>query len=66
MGPKELQDIIDAPVPLPDEITEETRALTKSEAERHRGSVRVHLGKFYTTQEYEARKRRVLDAPLPG
>ena len=31
----------------------------------HRGSVRFSVGKYYTNEEFEERKKRVLSEPLP-
>ena len=65
MDLKNLSDIIDAKLPLPDKITEKTKEVTRKESHRFRGSVRICLGKFYTTKEFEDRRKRVINTPLP-
>ncbi len=34
-------------------------------ANTHRGSVRIASGRYYTKEEYEARRKRILNTPLP-
>lgn len=46
-------------------INEETREMTKSLAHRFRGGVRISLGKFYTDEEFEKRRKKILNTPLP-
>ena len=46
-------------------VTSKTRANTISESNRFRGSVRIALGRFYTDDEYEKRRKRILNTPLP-
>ncbi len=41
------------------------RKLTEKFALKHRGSVRVSMGLFYTKEEWEDRKKEVLSKPLP-
>jgi len=65
MSFKNLNDVIDAPAPIPSNITDKTKEVTQAESHRFRGSVRIALGKFYTDEEYEARRKRILNTPLP-
>jgi hypothetical protein len=41
------------------------RSLPQRLAVRHRGSVRLLQGKFYTKAEVEAKRKRVMSRPLP-
>jgi len=41
------------------------RMLTLRFAPRNRGSVRLSLGLFYTREEWEQRKKKLLAKPLP-
>lgn len=41
------------------------RDLTLAFATKHRGSVRLAMGLFYTNEEWEAIRKKVLGASLP-
>lgn len=41
------------------------RKLTEKFAIKHRGSVRISKGLFYTKEEWEERRSKVLNKPLP-
>lgn len=41
------------------------RELTVAFGSKHRGSVRLAMGLFYTNEEWEEIRRRVLQTPLP-
>lgn len=41
------------------------RDLTKKFAHKHRGSVRISSGRFYTKEEFKTKKEKVLKKPLP-
>jgi len=45
-------------------VDENARELTKSLANRFRGGVRISLGKFYTDEEWESRRKKILNTPL--
>lgn len=62
---KSLKSVIDRSPPVPKKVTKKTREKTMIEADRFRGSVRISSGKFYTDEEFEDRKRRVFNTPLP-
>jgi hypothetical protein len=42
------------------------RELTEKFAEKHRGSVRISTGRFYTKEEWEERRKELLKVKLPG
>ncbi|MEW6236124.1 MAG: hypothetical protein AB1656_12120 [Candidatus Omnitrophota bacterium] len=46
-------------------VTEKTKEITLRESTRYRGSVRISTGRFWTDEEYEERRKRILDTPLP-
>ena len=41
------------------------RELTLAFAAKHRGSIRLAMGLFYTNEEWEAIRKKVLGTPLP-
>ncbi|MFO7967098.1 MAG: hypothetical protein R6U44_05820 [Archaeoglobaceae archaeon] len=41
------------------------RDLTIKFSHKHRGSVRLSTGKFYTRKEFKSKKERVMETPLP-
>ncbi|MDY6904104.1 MAG: hypothetical protein SWH61_05395 [Thermodesulfobacteriota bacterium] len=58
-------DVFTRELPVPEVITEKTKDATRKNALRFRGSVRISTGRFFTTKEYEERRRRILNTPLP-
>ena len=60
-----VKEIIGASPPLPKKVTQKSRAHTIKESHRFRGSVRIGCGKFYTDDEFEARRKKILSTPLP-
>ncbi len=46
-------------------ITKETVQYTLENAARFRGSVRSSLGRIWTDEDYEERRNRILNTPLP-
>ncbi|ODS36388.1 hypothetical protein BEH94_12070 [Candidatus Altiarchaeales archaeon WOR_SM1_SCG] len=46
-------------------IDEHARELTKCLANRFRGGVRISTGRFYTEEEWENKRNKVLSTPLP-
>jgi hypothetical protein len=65
MTQEELVKVLDAKFPRCEEITEETREQTKKESSRYRGGVRLSNGRFWTTKEYEAFRKKTLNKSLP-
>ncbi len=63
-GTLEWDHSIDEDLPR-DHVTAETRKTTKDEAKRFRGGVRISGGRFYTDEEYEKYRLKVLKRPLP-
>ena len=59
------EELINVDFPEAPHITEEARELTKRESNRFRGSVRMSLGEFWTEEEYEQFREKVLNTPLP-
>lgn len=65
METSELIKLLDADF-LEVVITEDTRRKIVQWAQTHDvGSTRVAMGRFYTSEEYEAYRKRVLSTPLP-
>ena len=62
---KDWREYIDRDFPAQGPITEETLAVTLTEAKRFRGSARISTGRIITDQEYEAYRKAVLNKPLP-
>lgn len=46
-------------------IDENTREIAKKLSHRYRGSVRMSTGLFYTDTEWEEKRKRILNTPLP-
>jgi len=46
-------------------ITQKTKETTLRESTRYRGNVRISTGRFWTDEEYEERRKRILNTPLP-
>jgi len=65
MGLKKPWEVRDVDYPPHRVITEATRQISISEQGRFRGSVRHVTGRFYTDAEYEQRRNKVLNHPLP-
>lgn len=42
------------------------KGLTLRFAEKHRGSVRLSTGRYYTKEEWEKRRKKLLQVKLPG
>ena len=60
-----IRSVIDVPLPTPKKVTAKSKELTIKESHRFRGSVRITCGKFYTDEEFESRRKRILSTPLP-
>jgi hypothetical protein len=65
MDKKDFNRLVDSDFPDPGPVTDKTREITRREADRFRGSVRLSLGKFWTDKEYEEYRKKVLNTPLP-
>jgi len=59
------KSFINEPLPKIGLITKKTVRRTGENECRFRGSMRVSTKKIWTTSEYEARRKRVLNTPLP-
>jgi hypothetical protein len=59
------RDVIKRDFPEMGPITGETRQRVLRDRRRFRGGVRISVGRIWETAEYEQRRARVLDTPLP-
>lgn len=59
------RDVVDKELPDTSVITSEMREDTIDNSSRFRGSVRLAMGLFFTTEEYERKRKRILETPLP-
>lgn len=59
------KDLIDRDFPEFGEVTEETVNQMQQDAMRYGGSARVAMGRVWTTEAYEERRKRVHSTPLP-
>jgi hypothetical protein len=57
--------VIEKDMPEQPKITEEIRQQTIAHSDRFRGSVRLSTGRFWTDEEYQERRKKVLNTPLP-
>lgn len=57
--------LINKDFPTAGPVTEETRARTRRESGRYRGSIRISTARFRTDQEHEDRRQLELGTPLP-
>ena len=64
-APQEWHDVLYSSFPPFGEITDSTRETTKEHARRFRGSVRISTARFYTTEEYNRRRKEELAKKLP-
>ncbi len=64
-GMRNWTEVVDEDLPASCPITQRTREMTKEYSGRFRGSVRVSTGRFWTDQEYEEYRKRILSTPLP-
>lgn len=60
-----VKAILDTSPPLPKKVTQKSKEHTIKESRRFRGSVRIGCGKFYTDDEFEAHRKKILSTPLP-
>lgn len=62
---KELLDLIDVDLPPMGPIKEGDRPQIDKTKDRFRGTVRMAMGKYWTEEEQEAYRKKVLSKPLP-
>jgi hypothetical protein len=65
MDDKTLTKLIDSDLPRVALITERVREVTKQQARRFRGGVRVAAGMFSTEKEFREYRESILRQPLP-
>jgi hypothetical protein len=58
-------EIVSRDMPEQPAITKSVRSETLKEASRFRGSVRLVTGTFWTDEEYQSERTKVLSTPLP-
>jgi hypothetical protein len=59
------REVINRNMPEQPAITEDIRRHTIEHSARFRGSVRLSTGAFWTDEEYEREREKVLSTPLP-
>lgn len=64
-GLRDWRDVIASPFPSFGAITEETREMTRRHSRRFRGSVRMSTARYFTSEEFEQRRKEVLAKQLP-
>ena len=62
MSFKKIDEVIDAPLPLPDKITEETKRVSGTKI---RSPFDGSLREFITDEEYEKKRKEILEKELP-
>ena len=62
---RDWSESIDIDLAARQPITEKTREVARKAAGRFRGSVRVSMGRFYTDEEFEAKRKRYSADNLP-
>ena len=58
-------DPLDKKMPVRSPITKEVISCILNEASRFRGGVRLSIGRIWTNKEYDERRKRILNTPLP-
>jgi len=58
-------DPLDKKMPDRGPITKEVINCILNEASRFRGGVRLSIGRVWTNKEYDERRKRILNTPLP-
>ena len=61
----ELIKLINADFPDMKPITKNTKKDVINNSSSYRGSVRLSTGRFFTDSEYQNKKKKVLNTPLP-
>ena len=59
------KEVIKKDFPTMGSITAETKRAMLENRHRFRGGVRISTGRVWETEEYEERRNRVLNTPLP-
>lgn len=59
------RDVIKRDFPEMGPVTSETKERILQDRRRFRGGVRISTGRIWESAEYEKRRKRVLDTPLP-
>jgi hypothetical protein len=62
---KKWQDVIDDKLPGIGTVDDKFRQRVKKESNRYRGSIRLSTGRFYTDDEFTARKQKIARMKLP-
>lgn len=63
---KGWRDVINTDFPTPSEITEDMARTSSQMAQRgYRADMRIATGRIYTTSDYEKRRQKILNTPLP-
>lgn len=65
MALKKWKDVLYLDVPDQGPVTEKSIECALIQTRRHRGSVRVSLGRIWTDKDFERRRTSVLATPLP-
>lgn len=62
---RKWQDVVDTDFPEMAPITEQTVDDAVLNGSRFRGSVRISTGRIWTDKDFQARRERVRNTPLP-
>ena len=62
---KKWKEVISVGFPKDGAVTDDTIEVTKTNAFKFRGSVRVAMGKIWKTADFEAWRNKTLNTPLP-
>jgi hypothetical protein len=62
---REWSEVLYSAFPALGEITDAARETTRLHSQRFRGSMRMSTGRFYTTDEYNQKRKEVLAKRLP-
>jgi len=65
MAQQDWRNLIKVDNPTVGPVTKKTVECAKRLSHRFRGSMRMALGKIITDKEYEARRKKALNTPLP-
>jgi hypothetical protein len=62
---KNWREVLTLDFPSATPITGRTVQLTRRESSRFRGSMRISTGRIWTDREFEEKRTKVLNEPLP-
>ena len=65
MAIQEWNEVISVGFPEDKPVTDDTIKVTKTNARKFRGSVRVAMGKIWKSSDFEAWRTKILQTPLP-